>query len=265
MLLSMDIPSLPAGQARALALVSHPDPSYEELAGIADIDPGVMAALLHAANSSASSPIKPVGTARVAMVRIGMRETRRIIMGVALAGSFPRVDQSGIDTTEMWRPLIATGLLADATAWGELRHTEAFTAGLLHDLGRLALAAGSPHDYGCVMHMVRAGAPVAQAEHAVFGVDHIQWGATIARHWRLPEGIVGAIEGHHEGRQPALGWVVTRARELAGSLGIGDGLLPPVPLVEGSEATMLPVLEELGGEQAIMERVAWYAGALAVA
>lgn len=263
--LTMEIPSLPIGQARALALVACPTPTVEDLAAIADIDPGVMAALLHAANSAASAPITPVGTARVAIVRIGVREARRIILGVSLSGAFPRIDESGVDVNEMWRHLIATGLLADATAWGEMRHSEAFTAGLLHDLGRLALAASAPDCYGRAMRLVHDGAPVREAEREVFGVDHVRWGAAIARQWRLPDSIVAAIEGHHDGRQPALGWVVTRARELAGSLGIGDGLLPPAPLPSDGEAAMLPVLEELGGGQVIVERVDWYAGALRVA
>jgi putative nucleotidyltransferase with HDIG domain len=262
---TIEIPTLPVGRVRALALVANPNPSYEDLAGVVDSDPGLATALLRAANSAASAPVDRVRTSQGAMVRVGMREARRIIIGVALSGSFQRLHRSGIDSDEIWRHLIATAVVADATAWGDVRHSEAFFAGLLHDVGRLALATAEPGRYSRVVTLARRGQPTSEAERSVFGVDHIEWGASLAQHWGFPDEIVDAIADHHSGAEHSISWVVTRAREMAAALGIGDGVIRAEPPFPGGEAPMLPVIEDLGGQEAVLQRIAWYQGAMAVA
>ena len=262
---TIEIPSLPVAQMRAMSLIANPSPSFTELSAVVDTDPALTAALLRAANSAMSAPVGRVSTSRVAMVRIGASETRRIIMGIALSNSFASLTASGIDESELWRHLIATGLLADATAWGEVRHSEAFTAGLLHDLGRLAMAAQDPIRYAKVVDLARHGVPASEAERVIFGMNHAQWGESIGRTWGFPGDIVDAIAEHHTGNAHGLSWVVTRARELAAALGIGDGLVAAEPPDPDGEAAMLPVIEELGGGEAILERVDWYRGAFRAA
>jgi len=85
MTFSIEIPTLPVARVRALALVANVNPSYDDLVGVIDADPALTIALLRAANSAASAPVDRVKTAHVAMVRVGMKEARRIIMGVALS------------------------------------------------------------------------------------------------------------------------------------------------------------------------------------
>lgn len=262
---SVEIPTLPVARVRALALVANVNPSYDDLVGVVDADPALTIALLRAANSAASAPVDRVKTTHVAMVRVGMKEARRIIMGVALSNSFQSLHRSGIDEDEIWRHLIATAVLADATAWGEVRHSEAFTAGLLHDVGRLALATAEPERYAKVVSVAQRGVPTSEAERAVFGMDHVEWGASLARLWGFPDEIVAAITDHHVASQQGISWVVTRAREMAAGLGVGDGVVAPMPLDPGSEAAMMPVIEDLGGEESVLQRVAWYQGAMATA
>jgi putative nucleotidyltransferase with HDIG domain len=252
-------------QVRAMGLISNPDPTFKELGEVVDADPALTAALLRVANSAASSPVSRVSTARTAMVRIGADESRRLIMSVAVASSFGTLGVSGIDEGELWRHLIATALLADATAWGDIRQSEAFTAGILHDIGRLAMAAQEPVRYGEVVERARAGEPTGLAERAVFGLNHAEWGASIARSWGFPDEIAEAIAHHHTAEQHGLAWAVTRARELAASLGIGDGVTPAVPPDPDSEAALMPVIDELGGAPAVLDRVDRYSRALRAA
>lgn len=262
---SMEIPTLPVARMRAMSLVANPDPAYDELAKMVDTDPALTAALLRAANSAVSAPRDRVRTAHVAMVRVGVKEARRIIMGVALSNSFRGLHRSGVDEAEMWRHLIASAVLADAIAWREVRNGEAFTAGLLHDVGRLVLAAGDPARYSQVVNLARQGVPAVEAEVSVFGVDHIEWGYRLAQEWGFPEEIADAIADHHVGSQRGLSWVVSRAREVASGLGIGDGLIGAVPPDPDSEAAMLPVVDDLGGPEAVLQRVTWYHGAMSAA
>lgn len=262
---SIKIPSLPVARVRALSLVANLEPSYADLGGVVASDPALTAAVLRAANSAISSPLARVRTAHLAMVRMGIAETRRIIMGIALSTSFHDLRRSGIDQNEIWRHLIATAVLADAIAWGEVKQTEAFTAGLLHDLGRLAMAAGDPAKYSRVVELAQAGTPAGDAERAIFGMDHADWGEEIGRAWGFPDEIVEAIADHHIAAQRGISWVVTRAREVAGGLGIGDGLVGLVLPDPESEAAMLPVIDDLGGAEAVLQRVGWYQGAMAAA
>ena len=259
------IPPLPVAHMRAMSLVGNPEPSQKDLQQIVDSDPALTAALLRAANSAISAPLDPVRTAHVAIVRVGTIEARRIIMGVALSNSFHDLRRSKMDEHELWRHLIATGILADVIAWGEVEHTEAFTAGLLHDLGRLAMAVEDPGRYSRVVAMARSGQPAAEAERLVFGLNHMEWGQTIARTWGFPVDVADAIADHHEGTQRGLAWAVTRAREVAASLGIGDGILPPDEPPPDSEAALLPIVEELGGKTSVLERVDWYGSAVRAA
>lgn len=262
---SMEIPTLPVARMRAMSLVANPDPAYDELAKMVETDPALTAALLRAANSAISAPRDRVRTAHVAMVRVGVKEARRIIMGVALSSSFQGLHRSGLDQAVLWQHLIASAVLADAIAWGEVSRSEAFTAGLLHDVGRLVLAAGDPGRYRQVIELVRHGVPAVEAEVSVFGVDHMEWGSHLAQEWGFPEEITDVIADHHVGSQRGLSWAVARAREVARGLGIGDGLTDAVPPDPDSEAAMLPVLDDLGGPKAVLQRVAWYHGAMSAA
>ncbi len=256
------IPALPAAKVRALAFVSNPNPALEDLLSVVHSDPALSAGVLRAANSAASAPVDRIKSVQTGVVRIGAAETRRIVLGVALSGSFTNLQRAGIDEDELWRHLVGTAVLADAIAWGTVEHSAAFTAGLLHDIGRLAMASQWPDQYATVAELSRRGIPSVEAERMCFGFDHVQHGVAIAEAWEFPEEIVHAIEHHHDTNFQGLAWAVVRGRELAGSLGIGDGMTPPEPLAEDSEASMLPVVEDLGGPDAVLERVGWYSGAL---
>lgn len=262
---SIAIPSLPIARVKALSLVSNLEPSYDDLGAVVSADPALTAAVLRAANSAVSSPIARLRTSRLAMVRLGIAETRRIVLAVALSSSFRGLRESGINQVEIWRHLIATAVVADALAWGEVNETEAFTAGLLHDLGRLALAGADPERYFRVVQAARRAQSASEAERELFGVDHCTFGEEIGRTWGFPSEIVEAIAEHHGSPERGVSWVVTKAREISGSLGIGDGVIDPEPLDPDSEAAALPVIEDMGGSDAILRRVGWYQGAMAAA
>jgi len=98
-----------------------------------------------------------------------------------------------------WRHAIATALTARGMAQ-QLRMDEdiAFTAGLLHDIGRLALATQFPAETGQVLrYALEADLPTLDAERRVLDIDHLAVGVLIATHWHFPPAVVAAIEHHH--------------------------------------------------------------------
>ena len=265
MAIAISIPTLPITRMRALGLITNDDPSLDELTQAVDPDPAITAALLRIANSAASSPIEPVRTARVAIVRLGLLETKRVVLSATLSGAFGGLSASGIHQDALWKHLIATAVLADGIAWGEIRHGEAFTAGLLHDIGRLAMAEAEPARYSEVVGLARRGVPASEAERLVFGMDHTEWGEAISRAWGFPSELATAISGHHAQAESGLPWAVGGARDLSTALGIGDGVGEVEPYDEERiDRSMAATIKELGGAQGVLDRVDGYLGVLSV-
>ena len=263
--LTLELPTLPVAHAQALAMLARHDIAASDLAAIVEGDPALTAAVLRAANSAASAPLAQIRTANDAIVRIGLSITRRIVAGAALGSSFTDLGRSGLDVNEMWRHVVACALLADATAWADGPRTEAFTAGLLHDVGRLAMAAQDPERYATVVARVHAGEDARTAESAAFGVDHVEWGTEIGDAWGFPDAVADAIANHHDGGEGPLAWVTWNGRRIAGDIGIGDGMLPPDEAEAEPDPEDAAIVEVAGGGESLDSQIEWYRGAFAAA
>lgn len=258
-----ELPTLPGAQARAMTLLASRDVDFGEVSRLVEIDPALTAAMLRAANSAASSPASPISTVKLAVVRIGSEQTRRIVSAAVMGSTFTGLSRAGVDARELWRHVVACAMLADATAWGGVSGSAAFTAGLLHDLGRLAMAHQMPARYAEVVRLTREGLEAPWAEARVLGLDHMEAGVAVAHAWQIPDEVTEAIADHHGGSGGALGWLTLNARRISWSLGIGDGLLCPGeptfdPLSEDAE-----VLRTFGGPERFVETVDWYCDMLA--
>lgn len=112
--------------------------------------------MLRAANLVAAAPIDRVTSSHAAVVRLGLSTVKSIVTGSIVSAQVRDVSDSVLRMNELWRHVVATGLLAEAASTGGDRGT-AFTAGLLHDLGRLALVAHSAARYSRVVDTRREG------------------------------------------------------------------------------------------------------------
>lgn len=260
--MALDLPLLPGTQARALAMVGQGDVGFKELATVVETDPALTAAVLRAANSAMSSPMGRIETAEQGLVRIGIERTRRIIAGAIISGNMSGLRRANLDTGELWKHLVACALIADVTAWGEVRRSASFTAGLLHDIGRLAMAHVLPEQYSEVVALVRGGADAVEAEQRVFGMDHIEVGIDVAKAWSIPDDITEAVGDHHNGALGALSWVTWNSRRIAWSLGIGDGVERPEGYTLDPQSEDAEIVTALGGTQRLLATVAWYTGAM---
>ncbi|RLT36084.1 MAG: HDOD domain-containing protein [Chloroflexi bacterium] len=245
-----ELPPLPGTHTRALGMVSRSDLAFHDLAEVVETDPGLTAALLRAANSAMSSPMTRIETAERALVRIGIERARRIVAGAVVSGNMANLRRAGLDTDELWRHIVATALLADVTA------------GLLHDIGRIAMAYQRPSDYARVIQAVREGADVLDAEQSVFGADHLQVGVDVALGWNIPEDITAAIGDHHGGGSGSMAWVTWNARRVAWGLGIGDGVSMPEAVTHDPESKDAEIVDALGGPEHFLQQVDWYCGAM---
>ena len=242
---TLDVPALPAAYVKALQLLREPSAELNQLVRIGNDDPAFAGALLRLSNSAESSPRDRVRTIQGAVVRLGLPEARRTIIGVTLKQAFRGISGSHVDEHELWRHLVAVGMLADEAAWGRVTYSDAFAVGLLHDLGRLAMASEDPKRYGQAVLLARATGDTIAAEQRVFGLDHCEWGASIGRQWGLPDDMVEGIADHHDGETSGLAWVLAKARQQAAAMGIGDGVLGPDGRPEAAAEARDPLLRRV--------------------
>lgn len=252
------LPPLPEGHARALAMLSDDNVEFRDIAAVLDSDPALTTAMLRAANSAHSAPSRRIVDSHIALVRLGISESRRLVAGLALGQTFGELSRSGIDTDEMWRHVVTCALLAEVTIADWSRRSEAFTAGLLHDIGRLAMAAAAPRRYAKVVESVARGEDPLEAECRLFGADHAQWGADVGEAFSLSAGIIEAIADHHDGALSELSRSVYEARHRTWDLGVGDGLTMPEESAVDERAQEWGPVHSMGGFDVLSTRVEWY-------
>ncbi len=255
---SNDLPILPGARARAMLLLHNPDATVQDFVQVFTADPALTVSALAAANSAASAPVRPIASVREAVVRIGAQQARHIAVSSLMRSQFDaRLQESWIEVGAFWEHCVVTGLLTEYLVGRDLPAGVSFTAGFLHDLGRLALVSENPFRYRRVIDLAKAGASVAAAERRIFGATHLVTGERLATRWGLPPAIVEAAAHHHDREGSAVGLVVYHARRLGWKLGYGDGVTAP-ETVEVDEETE-GVLRHFDGEDGLHARVRWYA------
>ncbi len=205
--------------ARGDALISlveimdNPVVDARTLVPIVERDPSLTAGLLKLCNSSLYSFQRCIGTPREALVMVGNLTFARLCFALSLEPVLKRnLPGYGQDLDGLWKHSLITAYgaasLVMAMGQGDLRD-RAFTAGLLHDIGKLVLEpviaarrAGSADgrwaaEPGGPAAAV-AVAPVSLGgERTLTGYDHAEAGAALLEHWRLPGQIVAAVRWHH--------------------------------------------------------------------
>ena len=258
-----DLPTLPTPRARGMVLLWNPNAELGDFIAVIESDPGLTAGIVRAANSAYSSPLEPVTSCRNAVVRIGLDDSRQITAAAMVRAEFDRLEESGIDVTEMWRWLLAVGLLTEAFAThdqlGELQRQAAFTAGLLHQVGRLSLAAKMPALYDRVVEAVLNGTPVEVAEQEILGENSLNWTEAIAEAWHMPEPLLSAISGYGHPNPTGLAKLITEAAEIAPLLGFSDGFEDrPDPVGIPDDHPRADTIVAIGGADGIAARVRWF-------
>ncbi len=198
------LPSLPQAVLSAMAVLQDDNSSRRACADAVSADPAIAAQVLRLANAAAYGRSGRIGSLPDAIALLGRRTVGAVLTAAAVTSRFRTVRCPGFDLPAFWRTAVASGIAAQTLAL-ELGVDSglAFTAGLLHDLGRLVLVARLPAAMGQALAWARLhDQPLQMAEQEVLGIDHAEAGALVARHWQLPPALVAAIGGHH-GTAPA--------------------------------------------------------------
>lgn len=262
-----ELPPLAPSIRELLALLESETVDYVVLERLVSREPVLAGRVLRLANSSFFGFAGRIASLREACMVLGSQTLRQLVLA-AVAMQQLAVDPALLDVRALWSHALATGAIARVLAQELGNDAEAaFTAGLLHDLGKLVLAAWFQAEYReALAQQTASGGLLLDAERAVLGRDHGQFGEKLARKWRFPETLAQALGHHHDPAGDRLGDLVHLADVLAHALEYGwrqESRVPPLQagawerLGLGWErlATLLPALDRAAGEAAQFELV----------
>lgn len=231
------LPSLPTVVMELLASMDQEDVNIDVLAAKITQDQALTAKTLRLANSSFYGMAHQITTIAEAIAILGFRTVRSVATTAALVGTFANQAPGRFGFAPFWRHSIAAAVCARELATHlKLNAEQAYTAGLLHDIGRLVLVTQFAREFeGVMTHRAQQDCTLAQAEVAVLGIDHTMVGQALTQHWKFPLAMQQAVAGHHAQPVPAgqpLTLVIQVADALAHALDLSgdeDDLVPSVP------------------------------------
>jgi HD-like signal output (HDOD) protein len=211
------LPALPEVVRRLREMIAKPDTTTKEVANEIAKDPALTAKVLSLANSSAYYLVQPVDSVPLATALLGLREIYHVVLSAVVMDQFS--GSRHFDYAGFWRQarFCATAARILAKARGQKSADGVFSAGLLHDLGRLVLAELVPERYGQVGTHLPDEELLAR-ESELFGIAHPEVGYVLASEWGLPEEIAAPVRFHH---QPAY---AREHRELVALVTLATGI-----------------------------------------
>lgn len=196
--------TLPAIVARLNTMINDPACSAADMAEMINQDAALSARVLKIVNSPVCGLPSQIDSISMAITLIGTRALWGIIMATTLIRQFSQFPEGLITPQQFWRHSLAVASAARILA-ERLRivNTERlFIAGLLHDIGKLAMYLLRPEESRQVLaHAAQGEDRLYHIERNVFGVDHGEVGAALLHQWHMPEAVIEAVALHH---QPAL-------------------------------------------------------------
>ena len=224
------LPAFPTSAARLAELLHDDRAGAAEVEKVIRPDPALTANLLRMACAPYFSPRSRPETVRQAVTLLGVKRTFEIATGAALSSLIPaRLPGYDLEARSFWLHCVAVAVFSERLGreTGNRSPDLLFTAGLLHDVGKLVISTFVFRQARAILLKSRLGMDFAAAEREVLGVDHAEIGAEVAAIWKLPEPVVSAARWHHRPMQaPAevdrtLVSLVHLADALAISLGLG--------------------------------------------
>ncbi len=228
------LPIFPELPARLAALMATPTSGVDEFDKVIKPDPGMTANLLRLANSAYFGLSRRVATSREAIAILGLKRVYDVATMTAVQRCLPeRVPGYELTSRGFWQHCVAVAVLSESLArvHGGQPPALVFTAGLMHDIGKLVVGEFLALHAGAVLDRMRSqGVTLINAEREVLGVDHSEIGCEIAQAWHLPEVVVAVNRWHHDpdqardGNEAACVDLVHVGDALAHSIGFGADL-----------------------------------------
>ncbi|MBR9979795.1 MAG: HDOD domain-containing protein [Desulfatitalea sp.] len=202
-----NLPTLPHIALAVNRMLQDEESPMEQLAAMLEKDQSLVLKLLRLVNSSFFGFKSKVKSVRHAVTLLGYNTVQNAVITVSVIDTLSLKNElKGFDIAQFWEHAIHVAVLSKhlAAKTRVAPAEEAFTAGLLHDIGKVVLANFFPDVLIQVLQTVDAKAlTFAGAEQTLEMVPHSLVGSHLAQRWMLPESLVATIKWHHSGIQRA--------------------------------------------------------------
>ena len=196
------LPIFPRAAKQVVKRVSDPEVTIDELESVASLDPVLTGRIIQTANSAYFSPARPIASIHHAIAYIGSETTRRILLASTIRGNF-----ASMRLHKLWNHSLDVAQAAEELARKSvigIEPAEAFLAGLVHDIGRLAFSIMPAKYLERFYRLTDGGCPPVQVELCLSGRSHAEVGAETLVQWKFAESVVEAIRWHHAPERTSL-------------------------------------------------------------
>lgn len=248
-----DLPSLSGVALQVIQACARGDIDNQGLATLVTRDPVLTAEILRISNSPYFGFQREVSTVGHAVAVLGHRALRNLVLCTAIRDTLTGVSLPGIDLADFWSASLRRAVCARYLAeMAGLDRDQAFTIGLLQDLGRLALFVLNPEQ---ASHWNRlAGAlpdALLQLEQDLFGEQHAKFTARLLELWGLPDELVQVIKNHHDplADEPGADFrAIAQCADWMGAVFVGTDAPRAVSVCHGLLERLFAVEEQLSEE-----------------
>ncbi len=223
------LPSLPTIAIEVIELCRQQDINIKQIATTISNDPALTSKILKTVNSSFYGLSQRVSTISHALVILGLNSVKTLALGFSLIDEFKQQHDQRFDMMALWKRCLysAVGARCIAQHANIIQHEEVFLAGLLKDIGIMAMIQTLGEEY--VQMLIDAeNKPHTfwQAEQEKYDTDHAQIGAALCEHWKLPPVLTGPMRWHEQPERAPddlkdMAWSV-HAASLAADVFLGD-------------------------------------------
>jgi len=237
-----DLPPFRPVAMKLLRLAAQESVSISQVRQVVRTDSAFSAELLRFANSALIASRTPILSIGHAVETLGMERVKGLAMTVALRDFLPA---RGLDsfTRQCWKYNLATAILSEWLAgFLPISPEVAYSAGLIHDVGRLAILRGFAQDYETAVNRIEEHQfDLLRCEKSAFDIDHCEAGLWLTEHWEFPGELCEVTSLHHQ--EPALDTpllvtVVYIAWQIADMLGLSPMAMRSAATIEEITATL---------------------------
>jgi putative nucleotidyltransferase with HDIG domain len=197
-----NLPVMPEALARIWQMADDPKVGARELADVIKLDPGLALEILKLVNSAQFALKKTIGSLWEAIALLGTRAVKNLTITLLVKnGLLPRRREPiKFNRPSFWRHSVGTGFGAEALASSVsgVSPESAYVAGLLHDVGIMALDKVVPAELARLIDRIESNEAILVSEREVLGCTHCEIGKLVAEAWGFPPEVVQPIAYHHD-------------------------------------------------------------------
>lgn len=195
------IPAMSGTATRLLKLLEDPEVGIARVVHLIEYDPGLTANVLRLANSAYFGTARSIGSVRDAVVRLGTNTVLQIAIASSVYSIMSKpVAGYDLPAGDLWRHCVMVAITAErlCTALDIPTPGVTFTAGLLHDIGKIVIGTFVDGDFDAINAAAQEpGVTFESAERKVLGMDHAEVGAALTERWDFPATLSSVARWHH--------------------------------------------------------------------